>query len=146
MHGGVPFLALMSKAVDVGGGTGVATVQIEATFPSVKVYGLDISAVPEAVRKTVSANAAWALGIILHIDYGKAGDDVMSNEIFTPGGLDYVFGRIVVLGINATPAYCKTPRSLGTIESPVHLLVFQGTVRLQRVVSGRGVSRPIIKP
>lgn len=35
----------------------------------------------------------------MDVDYNKPGD-VMSREIFTPGGLDYIFGRMVFLGIN----------------------------------------------
>ena len=114
MIGGVPFLAPMqsmkdmSKAVDVGCGTGVATVQIAAMFPSAKVYGLDISAVPEAVRKAAPTNAAWAVGNVLDVDYNKAGDDVMSREIFAPGGLGYIFSRMLVLGINNWSRYFTT--------------------------------------
>ncbi len=74
-------MTTVSKAVDVGCGTGVATVQIAGMFPSAKVYGLDISPVPEAVQKMAPANAAWAVGNILDVDYNKPGDDVMSREI-----------------------------------------------------------------
>ena len=114
MIGGVPFLAPMqsmkemSKAVDIGCGTGAATVQIAAIFPSAKVYGLDISAVPEAVRKAAPANAAWAVGNVLDVDYNKAGDDVMSREIFAHGGLGYIFGRMLVPGINNWSRYFTT--------------------------------------
>ena len=114
MIGGDPFLAPMqsmkdmSKAVDVGCGTGVATVQIADMFPSAKVYGLDISAVLEAVRKTAPANVAWAVGNVLAVDYNKPGDDIMSREIFTPGGLGYIFGRMLFLGINDWSRYFTT--------------------------------------
>lgn len=47
-------------AVDVGCGTGIATIQIAGMLPSAKVYGLDISPVPEAVQKMAPANVAWA--------------------------------------------------------------------------------------
>jgi SAM-dependent methyltransferase len=111
MVGGVPCLApiqsmtRISKAVDVGCGTGVATVQIAGMFPAAKVYGLDISPVPEAVQKVAPGNAAWAIGNVLNVDHNKAGDGVMSREIFTPGGLDYIFGRMLFLGINDWPRY-----------------------------------------
>lgn len=114
MIGGVPCLAPIqsamhvSKATDVGCGSGVATVQIARMFPSAKVFGLDISHVPEAVRKTAPANATWATGNVLHVDYNAPGEDVMSREIFTPGGLDYIFGRMLFLGINNWPQYFST--------------------------------------
>lgn len=98
----------VSKAVDVGCGTGIATVQIAGMFPSATVYGLDISPVPEAVQKMAPANAAWAMGNILDVDYTKPGDDLMSREIFTPGGLDYIFGRMLFLGINDWSRYFST--------------------------------------
>ena len=126
MIGGVPCLmptqsmTSVSKAVDVGCGTGVATVQIAGIFPSAKVYGLDISPVPEAARKMAPANAAWAVGNVLDVDYNKPGDDVMSREIFTPGGLDYIFGRMLFLGINNWSRYFSVAyqslRSGGIIE------------------------------
>lgn len=111
MIGGFPFLApiqsmkSVSKAVDVGCGTGVATVQIAGIFPSAKVYGLDISPVPEAAQTMAPANVDWAVGNILDVDFNKPGDDVMSREIFTPGGLDYIFGRMLFLGINDWSRY-----------------------------------------
>lgn len=106
MIGGVSCLApiqsmtSVSKAVDVGCGTGVATVQIAGMFPSATIYGLDISPVPAAVRKMAPANTTWAIGNVLDVDYNEPGDSVMSREIFTPGGLDYIFGRMLFLGID----------------------------------------------
>lgn len=93
------------KAVDVGCGTGVATVQIAGMFPSATVYGLDISPVPEAGQKMALANAAWAVGNVLDVDYNDPSDNTMSREIFTPGGLDYIFGRMLFLGINDWSRY-----------------------------------------
>lgn len=95
----------VSKAVDVGCGTGVATVQIAGMFPSATVYGLDISPVPEAGRKMAPANAAWAVGNVLDVDYNDPSDTAMGREIFTPGGLDYIFGRMLFLGINDWSRY-----------------------------------------
>lgn len=113
-------MARVSKAVDIGCGTGVATVQIAGIFPSAKVYGLDISDVPEAVQKMAPANAAWAVGNVLDVDHNKPGNDVMSREIFAPGTLDYIFGRMLFLGINNWPRYFSTAyhslKSGGIIE------------------------------
>lgn len=86
----VQSMSSVSKAADIGCRTGVATVQIAGKFPFATVYGLDISPVPKAVRKSASANAAWVVGNVKDVDYNKPAGDVMSREIFTPGGLDYV--------------------------------------------------------
>lgn len=126
MIGGVPCLApvqsmtAVSKAVDVGCGTGVATVQIAGMLPSAKVYGLDISPVPEAVQKMAPTNAAWAVGNVLDVDINNPRDDVMSRQIFTPGELDYIFGRMLFLGINDWSRYfsiaSQSLKSGGIIE------------------------------
>ncbi|KAL2046765.1 hypothetical protein ABVK25_011553 [Lepraria finkii] len=126
MVGGVPCLApvqsmtSVSKAVDIGCGTGVATVQIAGMFPSAKVYGLAISPVPQGVQKMAPAHAAWAVGNVLDVDYNKPGDDVMNREIFTPGVLGYIFGRMLFLGINDWSRYfttaCHSLKSGGIIE------------------------------
>lgn len=126
MIGGVPCLAPtqsmtnVSKAVDVGCGTGIATLQIASIFPTAKVYGVDLSAVPEAVMKMAPTNVAWAVGNVLDVDYNKLADDVMSREVFTPGALDYIFGRMLFLGIDDWSRYFSTAyhslRSGGVIE------------------------------
>ena len=118
----------VSKVVDVGCGTGVATVQLAAMFPSAKVYGLDISNVPDSAQQMAPKNVTWAVGNVLDIDHGKPGNDrdhdqrgsVISREIFTPGGLDYIFGRMLFLGISDWTRYFTTTarslRSGGIIE------------------------------
>ncbi|KAL9581045.1 MAG: hypothetical protein Q9212_004134 [Teloschistes hypoglaucus] len=126
MIGGAPCIAPVqhrwdvSKAVDVGCGTGVATIQIAATFPTAKVYGLDLSPVPEAVQSMASSNVAWAEGNVLDVAFDTSGDDIMSSEIFVPDNLDYIFGRMLFLGIDDWSSYFSTTyRSLksgGMIE------------------------------
>ncbi|KAF5856935.1 hypothetical protein ETB97_006516 [Aspergillus alliaceus] len=114
MIGGAPFLAPIqsmtgiSKAVDVGCGTGIATIQMAKVFPSVKVYGLDLSPVPEDVRKLAPANTSWAMGNILEVDHGQSTSNVMNREIFTPSELDYIFGKMLFLGINDWSRYFTT--------------------------------------
>ncbi|KAL8921869.1 MAG: hypothetical protein Q9172_003802 [Xanthocarpia lactea] len=114
MIDGVPCLALtrykwnVSKAVDVGCGTGVATVQLAAMFPTAKVYGLDLSPIPQAVKSMAPPNVAWAEGNILDVDQQSPADDLMSREIFTPANLDYIFGRMLFLGINDWTRYFST--------------------------------------
>ena len=127
--GGLPCLAPIhsmtnvSKVVDVGCGTGVATLQLAAIFPFAKVYGLDISDVPDSAHQMAPSNVTWAVGNVLDIDHAESGNDrtsnhndnIMSREIFTPGGLDYIFGRMLFLGINNWARYFSTSaRSLRT--------------------------------
>jgi len=134
MIGGLPCLApiqsmtSVSKVVDVGCGTGVATLQLAAMFPSAKVYGLDISKVPDSAQQMAPKNITWAVGNVLDLDHGKPDKDRdddqsgsgISRRIFTPGGLDYIFGRMLFLGINNwTQYFSTTARSLksgGMIE------------------------------
>ena len=134
MIGGFPCLAPIqsmtnaSKVVDVGCGTGVATVQLATMFPSAKVYGLDISNVPESAQQMAPKNVTWAIGNVLDIDPGEPGNDrdteqsgsAISRDIFAPAGLDYIFGRMLFLGISDwTRYFSTTTRSLksgGIIE------------------------------
>ncbi|KAA8572291.1 hypothetical protein EYC84_002917 [Monilinia fructicola] len=111
MIGGYPFLAPLrtsdniSKVVDVGCGTGVATIQIATALPSATIYGLDLTPVPESSKNLAPENIIWAQGNALDVNYHQPSNDVMSREIFTPAGLDYIFGRMLFLGINNWPRY-----------------------------------------
>lgn len=119
MIGGNPFLAPLdglkvSKAADVGCGTGVATVQLASLLPAAIVHGLDISPVPAGVRAVAPRNVRWAQGNILNVypGGGDGGDNgpppaaaPASLEVFEPAGLDYLFGRMLFLGINHWPRY-----------------------------------------
>ncbi|RAL59859.1 hypothetical protein DID88_000488 [Monilinia fructigena] len=116
MIGGFPFLALLrtsdniSKVVDltklnsccsftdftilgVGCGTGVATIQIATALPSATIYGLDLTPVPESSRDLAPGNIIWVQGNALDMSYHQPSNDVMSREILTPAGLDYIFGQ-----------------------------------------------------
>ncbi|TGO14923.1 hypothetical protein BTUL_0046g00110 [Botrytis tulipae] len=126
MIGGFPFLAPLqtldniSKVVDIGCGTGVATIQIATILPSATIYGLDLTPVPEDSKKMAPGNVVWAQGNVLDVDYNQPDDGILSREIFNPGGLDYIFGRMLFLGINNWPKYFSTTshalRSGGMIE------------------------------
>ncbi|KAL9600012.1 MAG: hypothetical protein Q9219_003481 [cf. Caloplaca sp. 3 TL-2023] len=134
MIGGFPFLAPnhsmnnVTRVVDVGCGTGVATLQLAAMFPFAKVYGLDISDVPESAHRMAPKNVTWAVGDILdmeRIDLDHSNDidrsaSTTNKETLTPSGFDYIFGRMLFLGISDWTRYFSTTmRSLksgGIIE------------------------------
>ncbi|KAI4161557.1 MAG: hypothetical protein L6R39_000047 [Caloplaca ligustica] len=110
----------VSTAVDVGCGTGVATIQIAAIFPTAKVYGLDLSPVPQGVQAMAPPNVAWVEGNVLDVELTHPADGIVSREIFKPENLDYIFGRMLFLGINDWTRYFSTTyhslRSGGIIE------------------------------
>ncbi|KAF7589838.1 hypothetical protein BBP40_003596 [Aspergillus hancockii] len=114
MIDGFPFqapilsMAGTSKVVDVGCGTGVATIQMARIFPSAKVYGVGLRDGGEAAQKIAPANTSWAAGNILDIDPSQHTDNEFSREIFTPGSVDYLFGLKLFLGINDWARYFTT--------------------------------------
>ncbi|KAH8802445.1 S-adenosyl-L-methionine-dependent methyltransferase [Xylogone sp. PMI_703] len=124
--GGTPFLAPIKtmrnhvkKVADFGCGTGVATMQLASVFESASVYGVDISPIPEHVQKAAPANVSWVQGNILQADDTKPLNDAM-RQVFAPGGLDYIFGRMLFMGINNWPKYydvaARSLKSGGFIE------------------------------
>jgi SAM-dependent methyltransferase len=114
MIGGVPILTpgrlLVSarKVADIGCGTGVATVQLANMFPAAQAYGIDLSPVPEAVKAIAPKNVTWIQGDILDIDPQKPGAEFIKSTLATSEGADYLFGRMLFLGINDWPRYFKT--------------------------------------
>ncbi|KAM7189893.1 S-adenosyl-L-methionine-dependent methyltransferase [Rhypophila sp. PSN 637] len=124
MIGGRPFWApiqhfpRITKAVDVGCGTGIATLQIaDLTRPSATVYGLDLSPIPERVLKIAPSNVVWATGNVLDVDPNTTEKPAAGQvgDIFAPNSLDYIFGRMLFLGINDWTRYFATAaRSLSS--------------------------------
>lgn len=105
MIGGAPFLAYnrhltnASKAVDIGCGTGVATIQLAALLPSANVVGVDITPVPAPALAAASPNLQWETGNILDVDMEKQTDS-LSRGALAPNTISYFFGRMLFLGIN----------------------------------------------
>lgn len=114
-----PFLSMrgISKAVDVGCGTGIATLQIAEMFASATVYGLDLSDVPEAVQRAAPSNILWTKDNVLDLQHNNDGP---ASAIFKPNNLDYIFGRMLFLGIDDWHRYFATSaralKSGGIIE------------------------------
>ncbi|KAJ5544910.1 hypothetical protein N7461_007214 [Penicillium sp. DV-2018c] len=105
MIGGAPFLAYSrhftetSKAVDIGCGTGIATIQLAALLPSANVVGVDITPVPASALAAASPNLQWETGNILEVDMEKQTDS-LSRGALAPNTIGYFFGRMLFLGIN----------------------------------------------
>ncbi|KAL2258658.1 hypothetical protein VTK26DRAFT_7958 [Humicola hyalothermophila] len=111
--GGRPFLAPIktvtdaSKIVDVGCGTGVATLQLASLFPYASVYGLDLSPVPEATLALAPANVTWVKGNVLEAGTGAPGTEAV-DQVLAPGTVDYIFSRLLFTGMNDWPRYLAT--------------------------------------
>lgn len=109
MIGGKPFLGIRqplvagSKAVDLGCGTGVATMQLASMFTAAQVYGVDLSPVPEASRRVTPDNATFVTGNVLAMEENYALQDVLA-----PRSVNYLFGRMLFLGINDWRTYFGT--------------------------------------
>jgi trans-aconitate methyltransferase len=90
----------VQKALDIGCGTGTITHEIASEFPNAQVYGLDLSAVPNVREK------------LPNIEYVQANfNDVTSSDEpddrFKKGSFDYIFSRLLVLGMADWNGYIK---------------------------------------
>lgn len=95
------------KILDVGCGTGVVTELLASKFPKAQVFGLDLSKVPELRDRP--SNVKFLQGNILD----QAPDVwVPSGSLDKSGGLDLIFSRLLVCGMNDWPSYPKNAFSL----------------------------------
>ncbi|OQE20645.1 hypothetical protein PENFLA_c016G07622 [Penicillium flavigenum] len=114
MIGGAPFLAYnrhltnASKAVDIGCGTGIATIQLAALLPSANVVGVGITPVPAPALGAASPNLQWET------------DRQPQPWCIGIKTIDYFFGRMLSLGINDWHKYFRVVslmlRDQGIIE------------------------------
>jgi trans-aconitate methyltransferase len=81
------------KLLDVGCGTGIISDLLGNTFPSAKVFGIDLSPVPEHIRQHPT-NVKFVQGNVL--------DGADSLNRLTGGGelFDLIFSRYLVFGFN----------------------------------------------
>ena len=105
MHGRVFHSPLTKpkRILDIGCGTGRTTVQLAQNFPDAQVIGIDLSPVPPVHSKP--DNVEYIQGDFWELV--KSGD-----FRFHSGSFDYVFGRLLILGMTDWPGYFHEVTSL----------------------------------
>lgn len=97
-------LSSHTRLLDIGCGTGTVTRQLGFTYPNASIYGIDLSPVPPA-QENPPANVEYILG-----DFRQL---VRSNDLrLAPGSTDFVFSRLLVLGMTDWPGYLRDIASL----------------------------------
>ena len=99
--------------LDIGCGPGNVTRYLAARFPSAQVYGVDLSVLPEHEQRP--QNLTYINGDIKRLLGPDNGDARLA-----PGSVDFVFARMLVLGMTGWPDYVKAVanavRSGGWVE------------------------------
>lgn len=103
MHNNIIHARLVSpqQIVDVGCGTGIVTRYLGDTYSTAKVYGIDISPVPDRQRPS---NVEYILGDVRNL--------INNDEHLAFGSTDFVFSRLLVLGMTDWPGYVRDMASL----------------------------------
>ena len=103
MHGHVVHAPLRkpTRLLDIGCGTGIQTRELGSTFPSASVYGVDLSPVPNRQKP---ANVDFVQGNIR--------DLIQKDSRFVTGSVDYVFSRLLILGMTDWQSYVKDVAAL----------------------------------
>ena len=91
------------RILDIGCGTGRSTVQLAKKFPDAKVIGVDLSAVPNLHPKP--SNVEYIQADVRELI--SAG-----SEPFSPASFDYVYSRLLSLGMTDWPGYVKQISSI----------------------------------
>ena len=92
------------RILDVGCGTGIVTCHLGKTFPHAEVYGIDLSPIP--ITHAPPANVLFCKGIMP--DVANPGDDPR----FVAGSFDFVFSRLLIMGMNKWQDYVSAAAKL----------------------------------
>lgn len=93
----------LKRILDIGCGTGAMTYLLARAYPDAEVIGLDISPVPERHEKP--ANLTYVQGDVMKLSGAE-------DERFKDGSFDYVFHRLLVLGMTDWPGYAARVAAL----------------------------------
>ncbi|KAH9826687.1 S-adenosyl-L-methionine-dependent methyltransferase [Teratosphaeria destructans] len=122
MYGNIfhdPISAHPGRILDVGCGTGVTTLELAQKYPGADVYGVDLSAAFTAVTDSHPRLDN------LHFVQGDIGELINAQKApFSPGNFDYVFSRLLILGVADWPAHIAVLSGL---------LAKNGSIELQEV-------------
>lgn len=99
-----PLNTIPKKILDVGCGTGVVTRYLGATYPAAKVYGIDLSPVPDISNTNVNRNVEYILGDVRKL--------IDQDARLASGTIDFIFSRLLVLGMTGWPGYAREMFSL----------------------------------
>ncbi|KAL6703576.1 hypothetical protein ACN47E_009521 [Coniothyrium glycines] len=90
----------IQKTLDIGCGTGAVTNEMGLTFPTAKVYGIDLSPVPQVRPKL--PNIEYVQGNVMEI----------KHDSFATGSFDFIYSRLLVLGMSNWQGYVERCVSL----------------------------------
>ncbi|KAL8896445.1 MAG: hypothetical protein Q9207_007702 [Kuettlingeria erythrocarpa] len=92
-----------SQIIDVGCGTGIVTRHLGDAYPYARVYGVDLSPVPVSTGGSL-ANVEYILGDVRQL--------LTSDARLAPGSTDFIFSRLLVMGMTDWAGYVRDMVSL----------------------------------
>lgn len=90
-----------TRIIDIGCGTGIQTCQLGAAYPHAQVFGIDLSPVPDRPKPS---NVDFIQGDIRKL--------INKDSRLAAKSFDYVFSRLLVLGMTDWPGYVSDVTSL----------------------------------
>ncbi|KAL8821791.1 MAG: hypothetical protein Q9191_007240 [Dirinaria sp. TL-2023a] len=91
-----------SLLIDIGCGTGTVTCQLGSTYPAAQIYGIDLSPVPAHQKPSNVEYIQGDIRTLLDTDPRR----------LPPGTADFVFSRLLILGMTDWAGYIRGAASL----------------------------------
>ncbi|KAL8698798.1 MAG: hypothetical protein Q9224_001691 [Gallowayella concinna] len=91
------------QLIDVGCGSGTVTRHLASKYPIARVYGIDLSPVPTGIGHD-PPNVEFLVGDMRQM--------LKKDARFVPGSTDFVFSRMLALGMTDWPGYVRDMASL----------------------------------